>query len=479
MKARPILPPVAVALACIGVAAGRPAPAAAQRAGDLDAVDRYVRAELTRQRIPGASVAVLRGERVLLARGYGFANLEHRVPATDSTIYQSGSVGKQFTAALVLLLAREGRLGLDDPVRRYLPGPPAWDSITIRHLLTHTSGIPDYADSTLDYRRDYTEDQLVALAGGLPLEFEPGTHWAYSNTGYLLLGAIVRRTTGRFYGELLAERVFAPTGMRTARIISEQDLVPNRSDGYRLADGRIQHQEWVSPSLNTTADGSLYLSLRDLVRWSAALDRGPVPGRALLDSAWTPVRLREGGTYPYGFGWDLTEQRGHRRLGHGGSWQGFRSTIQRYPEFGLAVIVLANLAEAEPEAMAYAIAGMIEPKLAAAHLGDRSSGRGPAPPAPIPQLLRTVADGGSEGLTPRLGRFLLPSARRSVGELVQPGTEWSPAGCDRVGDRGMERLGDGIAWVCYARGVRGSAAHLVEIDYTGDWKAAFIDWYGY
>jgi len=473
------LPRCVIWLGLLSGAAGGLTPAAAQRAGELEAIDRYVQAELTRHQVPGASVAVLRDGRVLLARGYGSANLEHRVPATDSTIYQSGSVGKQFTAALVLMLAREGRLGLDDPVRRYLPGPPSWDSITIRHLLTHTSGIPDYADSTLDYRRDYTEDQLVTLAGGLPLEFEPGTHWAYSNTGYLLLGAIVRRTTGRFYGDLLHERVFAPVGMPTARIISERDLVPNRSDGYRLADGRIQHQDWVAPSLNTTADGSLYLSLRDLVRWSAALDRGPVPGRALLDSAWTPVRLRDGGTYPYGFGWDLTEQRGYRRIGHGGSWQGFRSTIQRYPEYGVTVIVLANLAEAEPEAMAYAIAGMLEPKLAAAHLMDPGRAGKPAPPAPIPQLLRTVADGASDGLTPRLERFLLPPARRSAGELLQPGTEWRFAGCDDVAGRGMQRLGDNIAWVCYARGVRELATHLVEIDYTTDWRAAFIDWYGY
>jgi CubicO group peptidase (beta-lactamase class C family) len=139
------------------------APAHGQTA--LDAVDRYLRSELARQRIPGMSVAVLRGDSVLLARGYGFANLEHRVPATDSTVYQSASLGKQFTAAAIVTLAREGRLHLDDSIRRYFPeGPPAWRAITIRHLLTHTSGIPDYADSTMDYRRDYSECQLVALA---------------------------------------------------------------------------------------------------------------------------------------------------------------------------------------------------------------------------------------------------------------------------------------------------------------------------
>src|SRR4051794_17114544 len=207
-------------------------PGGAQSRGALAGVDRFLRDEIRRQRIPGLSVAVLRGERVVFARGYGYANLEHRARATDSTVYQSGSLGKQFTAALVLQLADSGRLALDQPIRRYLPeGPPRWDSVTVRHLLTHTSGIPDYTDSVVDLRREYTEDQLVRVAAGLPPLFAPGERWSYSNTGYVLLGAIVRRVSGRFYGDLLRERLFAPLGLRTARIISEADIVPNRADG--------------------------------------------------------------------------------------------------------------------------------------------------------------------------------------------------------------------------------------------------------
>ena len=134
----------------------------------LAAVDRYVREEMRRERVPGVSVAIVRDGRLVLARGYGFANVELHVPATDSTIYQSGSIGKQFTAALILRLAAEDRLGLDDPIRRHLPeGPPRWDSITVRQLLTHTSGILDYTDSAVDLRREYTEDELVRIAAGL------------------------------------------------------------------------------------------------------------------------------------------------------------------------------------------------------------------------------------------------------------------------------------------------------------------------
>src|SRR5919106_1171799 len=212
---------LALRAACVLLPASATAQAVPEQAA-LDSVDRYLRAELERQRIPGLSVAILRGDSVLLARGYGLANLEHRVPATDSTVYQSGSVGKQFTAAAVVTLAREGKLGLDDSIRRFFPeGPAAWHRITVRHLLTHTSGIPDYTDSTMDYRRDYTEAELVELAAGLPLQFRPGATWSYSNTGYALLGFIVRRVTGRVYGDYLRGRIFQPLGKRTARVISE------------------------------------------------------------------------------------------------------------------------------------------------------------------------------------------------------------------------------------------------------------------
>jgi CubicO group peptidase (beta-lactamase class C family) len=287
-------------LAFFAMAALLPEGMAAQSASDraaLDSVERYVRAELERQRIPGMSVAVLRGDSILLARGYGFANLEHRVPATDSTIYQSGSVGKQFTSAAIVTLAREGKLGLDDPIRKYLPeAPSSWAKITVRHLLTHTSGVPDYTGDMVDFRRDYTEEALAKLYVRQRLDFQPGATWSYSNTGYALLGFIVRRVTGQFYGDYLRQRVFEPLGMRTARVISERDIVPNRAAGYELADGEIKNQAWVSPSLNTTADGSLYLTVNDMARWAIGLNHARVPDSIGLAEVWTPVRLNDGGT---------------------------------------------------------------------------------------------------------------------------------------------------------------------------------------
>jgi CubicO group peptidase (beta-lactamase class C family) len=464
-------------LLCLTSFLGVPAGAQEPR---LQAVDRFIAAELARQRIPGLSVAILRGDSVLLARGYGFANLEHRVPATDSTVYQSGSVGKQFTAAAIVMLAEAGKLGLDDHITRYLPdGPPSWRAITVRHLLTHTSGIPEYTDSLVDLHRDYSEDSLVHLASTLPVEFLPGERWSYSNTGYMLLGAIIRRVTGGFYGDFLKQQIFAPLGMRTARIVSEADIVPNRSAGYRLVKGKIQNQDWVSPTLNTTADGALYFTVRDLSQWAIALNHQRTPSPAGLRASWTPVRLNNGGTYPYGFGWMVTEQRGHLRIGHTGSWQGFRGSIQRYPEYDLTIIALANLEQAVPEAVSFGIAGILEPKLLAPHL-IRAELKGPRPPRPIPEVLRSIAtEQDSAAVTAGLRAFSSKAFREGTGDLLEQAKGWTFLGCDEVGARKLDRLGARVTRICYARSTGKESNQLVEVLYTSDWRVADVDWYAF
>jgi CubicO group peptidase (beta-lactamase class C family) len=263
-----------------------------------------------------------------------------------------------------MLQVEDGKLSLADPLTRFFPqAPKTWGSINVRHLLTHTSGIPGYVDGMLDYRKDYTEEELSRFAFSLEPEFPAGARWNYSDTGYVLLGIIVRKVSGAFYGDVLAERVFKPLGMTTARVISEADLVPNRAAGYRLVGGAIKNQEWVSPSLNTTADGALYLTVRDLIAWDAA-----VRARALLTpESWrhmlTPVQLNSGKTYPHGFGWELDERGGQPLQGHTGSWQGFQARFSRFVGEDLSIVVLANLAEADPTRIADGIAGLLSPQL--------------------------------------------------------------------------------------------------------------------
>lgn len=329
-----------------------------------EAVDEFVRAEMVRQRVPGLSIAIVRNGQIVRAQGYGVANIEHGVPATPATIYQSGSVGKQFTSTLVMMLVAEGKLSLDDRLLKFFPkGPAAWRDVTIRQMLSHTSGISEAFYAKVDLTREYADSTLVRMIGEAPLDFVPGAKWKYSNPAYILLGIIAGQLGGKFYGDQLHERIFTPLGMSTTRIITESAIVPNRAAGYELQDGALRNQAWVSPRFNTTADGSLYLTVLDLAKWDAALYGDRVLPQATLAQMWTPIRLNDGTTHPYGFGWALGEVNGHRIVQHGGAWQGFKTFIARYVNDGLTVITLMNLGDADPGAFAHGIAGVIEPAL--------------------------------------------------------------------------------------------------------------------
>jgi CubicO group peptidase (beta-lactamase class C family) len=267
-------------------------------------------------------------------------------------------MGKQFTATAVMMLVEDGKLSLDDKIAKYFTdAPQSWNKITVRHMLTHTSGMTDYPDD-FDMRRDYTEDELVQRIKMIPLAFQPGEKWSYSNLAYVMLGVLIHKVSGKFYGDFLQERVFKPLGMTTARVISEVDIVPNRAAGYRIVKGELKNQNWVSPSLNTTADGALYLTVYDMAKWDAALYTEKLVKRASLETMWTPVKLNDGKTHPYGFGWTLARVRGHRVVEHGGSWQGFKSQISRYVDDRLTVVVFANVSRANPAKIAHAVAAL-------------------------------------------------------------------------------------------------------------------------
>jgi len=327
-------------------------------------IEEYLGREMKSQQIPGVALAVVKDGKILLARGYGLANVEHQVPVKPETIFQSGSTGKQFTATAVMMLVEEGKLGLDEKITKYFTDAPAsWNDITIRHLLTHTSGMTDYP-SDFDLRRDYTEDELLQRIKPIPLAFKPGEKWSYSNLAYVTLGILIHRVSGKFYGDFLQERVFKPLEMSTARIISEADIVPNRAAGYRVANGQLKNQNWVSPSLNTTADGALYLTVYDMAKWDAALYTDKLLKRSSLEQMWTPVKLNDGKTFPYGFGWGLGQVRGHRIIEHGGSWQGFKAQISRYVDDKLTIILFANQIRANQAKLAHDIAAIINPDLA-------------------------------------------------------------------------------------------------------------------
>ena len=330
----------------------------ASAAQPLDEVTRTVNAEMQRQQIPGLALLVSRRGAPVLAQGYGLANVELNVPVHPATIFQSGSVGKQFTATAVMMLVEEGKIGLDVPISKYFSSAPKWwKKVTVRELLSHTAGFSDYPKD-FDFRRDYTEDQLLKIVASIPPAYAPGTGWSYSNLGYLTLGILIHRVAGEFYGDFLQRRIFKPLGMSTARIINEADIIPNRASGYRLDHGQLKNQEWVSPVLNTTADGSLYFSIMDIAKWDAALYTDALLKRSALQEMWTVAALRDGkpNSGGYGFGWFINSKKGHHVVEHEGQWQGFETQISRYVDDELTVAVLTNLGSADPQVIADKVA---------------------------------------------------------------------------------------------------------------------------
>ncbi|MDY6947686.1 MAG: serine hydrolase domain-containing protein [Pseudomonadota bacterium] len=336
---------------------------AAASCAQADEIDDYINAEVARQQVPGLALAIMRHGELVRAQGYGFANLEHHVPVHPDTLFQSGAVGMQFTAVAVMLLVEDGKLRLDESVRTYLPeAPRSWQPITLRQMLNHTSGLATTPSG--EFRRDYSDEELLAIIYGQPLNFRAGTRWSFSYTGYLTLGMLIKRVSGEFYADLLARRLFAPLGMHTARLIDYRAVIPNRAEGYEATADGLRHPEWISPTANSTADGSLYLSVLDYARWEA----GVFGRKVLKPESWAeiaqPARIASGRTYPYGLGWYLEHSAGQDIWRHAGRWQGFNTFIIRYLGDELTIVALANGDGGDAARIARHVAGLLDAKLA-------------------------------------------------------------------------------------------------------------------
>ncbi len=310
-----------------------------------DQVDDYVSAEMAKAHVPGLTLEVIQNGKPAKSAAYGFANLELKVPATLDTVFEIGSVTKQFTAACALLLENEGKLAVRDPISKYLAtAPAAWSNITIRHLLTHTSGIKSYTGlSGFELTRRLTQEQFIAALARLPLEFAPGAQAKYSNSGYNLLGYIIENASGKSYWEFLAGRIFGPLNMTTATNRDPTILVPNRADGYLHKDGAFMNRD--SDLTDVFSAGSIVCAIGDLARWNSVLDGESLLSASMKARMWTPAKLNGGRETPYGFGWRIGEFQGRKNIGHSGSTSGFSASLQRFPDDRLAVIVLCNSGE--------------------------------------------------------------------------------------------------------------------------------------
>ena len=294
---------------------------------------------------PGAAVIVVRDGKTVLRKGYGLANVELSVPIAPEMVFRIGSVTKQFTAAAILKLVEAGKLSLSDEIGRFLPDyPTRGKRITVEQLLNHTSGIrsltgmPAWPSHT---REDWTPAQLIAFFQNEPLDFEPGTGWKYNNSGYLLLGAIIEKVSGKTYEDFLAETIFRPLGMERTRYGSDGPLIAGRVVGYQRTPGGIVNAPYLSMTLPFSA-GSLVSTVDDLARWQAALDKDELLSAESRRRMWTPVTLPDGRATRYGFGWGIWSYEGHAVVEHGGSINGFVSANMRWPDDRIYVAVLSN-----------------------------------------------------------------------------------------------------------------------------------------
>jgi CubicO group peptidase (beta-lactamase class C family) len=327
-------------------------------AEDIRIVDSLFTA-YTGESVPGASVAVIRNGEMIIRRAYGMADLERRIAATPETNYRLASVSKQFTAMAVMLLAKDGKLRYDQPIRELVPEiPQAAQAVTVRHLLNHTSGLIDYEDLIPESRTAQLDDNevLALVAARDSLYFPAGAQYRYSNSGYVLLGLIVARVSGTSFPDFLRTRIFAPLGMRaTVAHIEGRDTVAQRSYGYSPRGGAfVQTDQSVTSA--TLGDGGIYSNVDDMLRWDHALSSRTLMDPTAMTEATTPPALPGGAATEYGFGWFIDRYRGEKRWRHTGETSGFRNAIQRFPDRRLTIVILTNRSSGEPQAIAERIA---------------------------------------------------------------------------------------------------------------------------
>jgi len=311
---------------------------------------------------PGASLLIVRDGKVALAKGYGLANVELRQRVTPETNFRLASLSKQFTATAVMLLVADGKLHYDDKASSLVAGLPAFArGVTVRNLLNHTSGLPDYEDFVPDSQTTQVHDAdvpaLISRAKGM--RFAPGTHYAYSNTGYCLLALVVEHVTRKHFADVLRARIFAPLGMTNTMAREPKTVIPHRAFGYSVrADGvRLTDQSNTSATLG---DGGIYANITDLAKWDRALTRHTLVSASQQRLAWTPPTLPDTAVTEYGFGWFIGKAHGTTRQWHHGESRGFTNFILRYPDRRLTVVILTNRTGGAPWDAADKVADLVE-----------------------------------------------------------------------------------------------------------------------
>lgn len=312
-----------------------------------DEVDRFVRAVMQERRVPGAAVAVVKNGKTIKKQGYGVASVEFNVPVTTETVFEIGSITKQMTGAGILLLVEEGKVNLDEKISVYLPNTPeSWKNVTVRNLLTHTSGIRSYTAIGVGFEltKRMKRDEFIKALANYPLDFEPGSRYSYNNSGYNLLGFIIEAVSGKSYWDFMRERIFLPLGMTHTFDRDPKYVIKNRAVGYELENGQFIGRDYDLTDI--FAAGAIVSTVEDLLKWDAAWRNDALLKKESKAEAWKPFVLTDGKSNPYGLGWSVADFRGHKLVSHSGSTAGFNAQILRFTDDDLSVIVLTNLGDA-------------------------------------------------------------------------------------------------------------------------------------
>ena len=310
---------------------------------------------------PGAAVILAKDGKIIFRKGQGMANLELMVPIAPDMVFRLGSITKQFTAAAILMLAEQGKLAIDDSITTFLPDyPPHGHHITIEHLLTHTSGIKSYTnmpDWPSLWRKDFSVAELMAFFKDEPMQFTPGERWAYNNSGYILLGAIIEKITNQTYEQFVQQNIFNRLGMVHSFYDSPIRVIPRRVAGYNKCPEGFTNAMYLSMTQPYSA-GALASSVDDLVLWDSALYTEQLLNQQSLLQTFTPHQLVDGSSSAYGYGWRISEYEGHRLAEHEGDIHGFKTHAIRIPDDHVFVAVLSNNGDATPEQLAFKIAAI-------------------------------------------------------------------------------------------------------------------------
>lgn len=311
-----------------------------------DRVDDYVREQMRLRHVPGLALAVVRDGRIIKESGYGLASIELEVPVSSSTVFEIGSISKQITAAAVMMLVEEGKVSLNDPVSKYIAESPGnWRRVTVRDLLTHTSGLKNYNGLPgFELTERLKRAEFVKRIGAYPPSFAPGEAHSYGNINYSLLGYVIEHVSGKSYWQFVSERIFKPLGMTATRDRDPHFIIKNRAQGYEWEDSQLVGRDY--DLTDVFSAGAIVSTVRDLEKWEAGFSGGLLLKPSSIEQIWTPVRLNSGTTYPYGFGWYIETLRGHPVRRHGGQTAGFSASIARFPEDRMTVIVLCNIGTA-------------------------------------------------------------------------------------------------------------------------------------